>query len=69
MKRSEQPLQKVTLNLFEGDMERLMAIYPRHGASFVIRNLVRQYVKNLEAKTEARKTGVVEFEFNLNQGD
>lgn len=50
MKRSDAPLEKVTLNLFAGDMERLKDAAPRIGASFVIRNLVRQFLRSVEDK-------------------
>ncbi len=42
-------LQKVTLNLREGDMERLRELHPElPGAGFVIRELVKKHVDRLE---------------------
>lgn len=43
------PLQKHTLNLFEGDYEKLRSFYPDTGAGAVIRRLVEKYVKQIEA--------------------
>ena len=43
-KKSEEPLQKHTLLLFEGDYERLQTMYPDVGASVVIRKVVREFI-------------------------
>jgi len=53
VKRKEEfPLQKVTLNLFDGDMSKLQELYPIIGGSKVIRLLVRAHIKAIEARTE-----------------
>ena len=49
MKNDDEGLQKVTLNLFDGDMERLRSFYPDVGASAVIRRIVRRYIEQVEA--------------------
>ncbi len=38
-------LQKHTLNLFEGDYEKLRELYPDIGAGAVIRRIVRRYIE------------------------
>lgn len=48
MKKAERPLSKVTINLFEGDMEKLQDLYPDVGASAIIRRLIEQYLKQVE---------------------
>lgn len=45
----EEGLQKHTLNLYEGDYEKLRGFYPDIGASAVIRRIVRRYVEQVEA--------------------
>ena len=47
-RKADYPLQKVTLNLFEGDWDFLQATYPRIGASRVIRDLVRAHVNKVK---------------------
>lgn len=42
------PLQKVTLNLFEGDFGKLQELYPRIGAAKVVRDLVRAHLRKRE---------------------
>ena len=55
MKRREDfPLMKVTLNLYDGDFQRLQALYPRIGASKVIRTLVHSHLKDINDKTTVR---------------
>jgi len=55
MKRREDfPLMKVTLNLYDGDFQKLQALYPRIGASKVIRVLVHSHLKDISDKTTVR---------------
>lgn len=42
-------LQKHTLNLYEGDYEKLRGFYPDVGAGAVIRRIVRRYLEQIEA--------------------
>lgn len=42
-------LQKVTLKLFDGEFEKLRQHYPEVGASLVVRKLVRNHLRKLEA--------------------
>lgn len=48
MRNEDDDLQKVTLNLFNGDMEKLRSFYPDVGASAVIRRIVRRYIEQIE---------------------
>ena len=41
-------LSKHTLNLFEGDYEKLRSFYPDVGAGAVIRRIVRRYIEQIE---------------------
>jgi len=63
MKRSEIPVEKVTINLFEGDFNKLRDMHPRLGGSLVIRSLVRQYLRNVE-ELQAQRGSPVEFTFD-----
>lgn len=47
-KNEEDDLQKVTLNLYNGDVDRLRQYYPDVGASPIIRRLVRAYLSQIE---------------------
>ena len=44
-----EPLQKHTLNLYEGDLERLASFYPELGATVVVRRVVRAHIRQLES--------------------
>ena len=51
MKRKEtRPVTKHTLNLFEGQVERLQAMYPRMGAAWAIRRIIDKHVTDIEAQ-------------------
>ena len=47
-------LQKVTINLYRGDMEKLQTIYHKTGGGAAIREIVHTHL----AKIEARATPV-----------
>lgn len=49
-RKAAQPLTKHTLNLFEGQYERLQSFYPRVGAAYVIRALIDKHVDELKEK-------------------
>lgn len=42
------PLEKVTLNLYEGDMAKVRAVAGEAGGSLVIRNLVAAFLEKIE---------------------
>jgi hypothetical protein len=44
------PLTKVTLNLYEGDWEKLRSVAPNAGAGAVIRNLVASFLERVEGQ-------------------
>jgi hypothetical protein len=54
-RRSDIPLQKVTLNLFDGDMSVLQEHYPRIGGSIAVRALVRKHVNELLSAAAERR--------------
>lgn len=47
-KKEDHPIQKVTLNLYEGDFQRLATLFPKAGASKIIRTLVRKFIVQVE---------------------
>jgi len=49
MKRKEEkPLTKHTLNLYQGQAEKLQELHPRLGAAYVIRKLVDRHIAEAE---------------------
>jgi len=51
-RKADRPIQKVTLNLYDGDFAKLGELYPELGASRVIRELVSAHVRKVEFKAE-----------------
>lgn len=48
MKRKETaPLTKHTLNLYEGQLDKLQELHPRLGAAKVIRTLIDDHLRNV----------------------
>lgn len=62
MPRPPSNLKKHTLNLFEGDFDRLQTLYPEVGAGVIIRNVIHKFLRNLEAGTE---TAPLELEVDI----
>ena len=48
----KEPMRKHTLNLFDGDFDRLQRMYPDIGAAAVIRRLIRKHLESVEPKTD-----------------
>ena len=48
-RRAEKPLTKHTLNLFEGQVEKLQQLHPRLGSAHVIRLLIDKHIERAEA--------------------
>jgi hypothetical protein len=48
MQRAERPIVKATLNLFEGQTEKLREYYPDIGASAAIRRMIDAYLEKIE---------------------
>lgn len=46
--RSEEPLTKIHIRLFESDIEALREFYPNAGYNVAIRQLVRKHVRALQ---------------------
>jgi len=53
--RDSLPLHKVTLNLFEGDFQRLQTYYQKSGAGAAIRLIIRNHLNRLDAKFAERQ--------------
>lgn len=49
MHKDDKALQKHTLNLYEGDYEKLRLLYPDIGAGAIIRRLVNRVIEQIEA--------------------
>lgn len=66
-KREEKPISKHTLNLYEGDYDRLRSLYgSRIGAARIIRDIIHAHLLRVEANAAQRIPTVdhldVEFE-------
>lgn len=48
-KASDIPLSKHTLNLFEGDYQRVKDLYPQGDAATIIREVLRAFLDRVEA--------------------
>lgn len=46
--KNENELRKHTLNLYEGDYEKLRELYPDVGAGAIIRRIVRRFIEQVE---------------------
>lgn len=47
-RKSDLPLQKVTLNLVTGDYAKMQALFPSLGGGAAIRTLVNNYIKSIQ---------------------
>lgn len=52
-RREDLPLEKVTLNLYQGDWERLAHFHGDQNVSRAIRLLVRRHIQRVERQLEA----------------
>lgn len=52
MRRDDRPLEKHTINLFKGDLQKVQEYFPRPGASKIIRDLVHNFIKRTEAAAQ-----------------
>jgi hypothetical protein len=48
MHKDDEGLQKHTLNLYEGDYEKIRLLYPDVGAGAIIRRIVRRFIEQVE---------------------
>lgn len=49
-KRAPEDLEKVTINLFKGDMRVLQDLFPENGGGYAIRALVRKFILQTKEK-------------------
>jgi hypothetical protein len=67
VKRKEtKPLTKHTLNLYEGQAEKLQTLHPRLGAAYVIRKLIDKHIGDAEAQA-ALAVPVPKMEVNIEE--
>lgn len=59
-RREDKPTSKHTLNLYAGDYDKLMGLYPpRIGAAKIIRDLVHAHIRKIEEDAAQRLPGLV----------
>lgn len=51
-KKSEAGLQKHTLNLYAGDMEKLRELFPGQEPTVLVRRIIRSTIENIENSAE-----------------
>lgn len=51
-RKSDLPLQKVTLNLVTGDYAKMQSLFPSLGGGAAIRTLVNNYIKSIRSALE-----------------
>lgn len=61
MRRKGEPLKKYSVNLRVGDVERLQELYPRIGASYMIRTLIRRHLREKTGDTSLIDIESLEF--------
>jgi hypothetical protein len=54
-RKSADDLQKHTLNLFRGDMDKLRALFPDQEPSVLVRDIIRATIDNIEASVDKPK--------------
>jgi hypothetical protein len=54
---SEKQLQKISLRLYQSDVDALKIYYPSAGYNRIIRGLVSRHVRELDAAYEAKRKG------------
>jgi len=59
------PLEKVTLNLFEGDYARVQAVAGKAGASLVVRSLVAAFLEKIDAGMKPAQAAVEEAQIDV----
>lgn len=65
-RKAEKPLSKHTLNLFEGQAEKLQELHPRLGAAYVIRKLIDKHIAEAE-KLAAEAVPEPQVEFDVEE--
>lgn len=63
MAKETEELVKHTLNLYQGDYQKLQAMFPEVGAAIVIRKLIRRYINEIEEKAPSVDTATLEQEY------
>lgn len=63
------PLQKHTLNLFEGDFIELGGLYPRSGAIKIIREMVHRHIAVCKEKAQRDSGALASLDIQLADGD
>lgn len=59
------PLEKHTLNLYEGDFKKVEAVSGTAGASLVIRNLVAAFLESIESGMKPAKKALEEAQIDV----
>ena len=55
------PLVITTIRIFKGDLQELQRLYPRSGASKIIRNLIRNHLKKVKERAQERIANMEEL--------
>jgi hypothetical protein len=58
MPKNNEPLQKHTLFLFEGDYQRIQELYPEVGGAVIIRQIIRNHLNKVVPQTDLSEVEV-----------
>lgn len=62
-RREDRAISKHTVNLYAGDYDKLMALYPRRiGAGKVIRDIIHAHIRKVEEEAQSRLPLVSDLE-------
>jgi hypothetical protein len=66
-RKEDQPLTKHTLNLYEGQLDKLQELHPRLGAAKVIRMLIKKHLDDVQEGVAQKFEPVPPTEVKLEQ--
>lgn len=56
---------KHTLHFYRGDFQKVQELHPEIGASIIIRNLVRKYLRDIESQTRSADASGIRVEVTI----
>lgn len=59
-RKEDLPLKKITIKLFDGDVDRFLQLYPRLGVSKFLRESLHRHLRKVEESVQRAPQPVVE---------
>jgi len=66
MSNESKPLEKITLRVFKGDIDRMSKYYPKVGYNRAIRTLISEHLKVLDEKVNQMEQELPPLDLDLN---